>query len=857
MTQVLNSKEIFFSNRKKLFQQNPIQKDALKFSLEYSLLVEDFVRSLLVGRKYSFAIASCGSFGRRELSPYSDIDIMFIAESIDKNKSDISDLITKFWDNGIEVSHTLREFSDIKKYLYEDLHTFTQFFETRFIHGSDNIYNRWNEEIFTYIDDKTTSKLLEEFFADTEDRYTKYGVSPKTLEPNVKLSAGGLRDFQVIEWMYILKNKTLLNKQIEASQTEIFIDILRKNDYTTNNECNRLLQSYKLVIAVRNLLHLFQNQKNDRFEFNSQLKISEMFYSQSDALELFMKEYFKAANIINRFSKSMLKRFQDEISNPLPDSLAIYLDDDFVLKGKTISLTNPKVKLSLSDILRAFYYRGLHTAHFDENLRSVIIEEMENFSESDLIASESSVFFREILKLPKNVGQTLTVMNELGVLSVFLPEFKDLIGFMQHGVYHCYTADEHTLITIQNVEKLEKDTSTLGKLFNTLKEREMLYLGLLLHDIAKPIDIAGHEIIGTEMASSIMHRLGYSEEEIDMVTFLVHNHLVMEQVAFRRNLNDPETLNNFTLRFPSTKYLDLLYLVTYADLSAVNPAVWTSWKSELLSELYRKTKSMLEDQITGEELLVSSTYVIPQEISKYSPNISDDHVQEHIDSINDIAYAHQFSDKEIAQHVEEILKGTKLSTLYKELSDFTNITVITTDFPALLSKICGVLSINDANIHDAKIFTRKDDIVIDTFNVTDFRTGRKIEPARYDKITRDLNSVLNGMLQLNKEVAKMKSKWWRIESKFFKRSGKIKIAFEKHEKYTIIDVFSPDRLGFLYRVTSKMNELGLMIYFAKISTKGDDIVDSFYVLDRDGKKISQNGYDLIRAELAGTISQML
>jgi [protein-PII] uridylyltransferase len=857
MTQVLSSKEIFFNNRKKLFQQNPIQKDALKFSLEYSLLVEDFVRSLLAGKKYDFAIASCGSFGRRELSPFSDIDIMFIAESIDKNKSDISELVTKFWDNGIEVSHTLREFSDIKKYLHEDLHTFTQFFETRFIFGSDKIYNKWNEEIFTFIDDKATSKLLEEFLSDTEDRYIKYGESPKTLEPNVKLSAGGLRDFQVIEWMYILKNKTLLNKQIEASQTEIFIDILRKNDYTTHNECNRLLQSYKLIIAVRNLLHLFQNQKNDRFEFNSQIKISEMFYSQSDALELFMKEYFKAANIINRFSKSMLKRFQDEISNPLPDSLAIYLDDDFVLKGKTISLANPKVKLSLSDILRAFYYRGLHTAHFDENLRSVIIEEMENFSEFDLTASESSVFFREILKLPKNVGQTLNVMNELGVLSVFLPEFKDLVGFMQHGVYHCYTADEHTLITIQNVEKLEKDTSTLGKLFNTLKEREMLYLGLLLHDIAKPIDIAGHEIIGTEMASSIMHRLGYSEEEIDMVTFLVHNHLVMEQVAFRRNLNDPETLNNFTSRFPSTKYLDLLYLVTYADLSAVNPAVWTSWKSELLSELYRKTKSMLEDQITGEELLVSSTYVIPQEISKYSPNISDDHVQEHIDSINDIAYAHQFSDKEIAQHVEEILSGNKLSTLYKELSDFTNITVITTDFPALLSKICGVLSINDANIHDAKIFTRKDDIVIDTFNVTDFRTGRKVEPARYNKITRDLNNVLNGMLQLNKEVAKMKSKWWRIESKFFKRAGKIKIAFEKHEKYTIIDVFSPDRLGFLYRVTSKMNELGLMIYFAKISTKGDDIVDSFYVLDRDGKKISQNGYDLIRAELTGTISQML
>ena len=163
----------------------------------------------------------------------------------------------------------------------------------------------------------------------------------------------------------------------------------------------------------------------------------------------------------------------------------------------------------------------------------------------------SSVFFREILKLPKNVGQTLSVMNELGVLSSFLPEFEDLIGFLQHGVYHCYTADEHTLITIKNVEMLEKDTSPLGKIYNNLKNREILHLALLFHDIAKPINISGHEIIGAEMASSIMNRLGYSDEEIEHVTFLVHSHLVMEQVAFRRNLNDPETLNNFTSKFIS------------------------------------------------------------------------------------------------------------------------------------------------------------------------------------------------------------------------------------------------------------------------------------------------------------------
>ncbi len=202
-------------------------------------------------------------------------------------------------------------------------------------------------------------------------------------------------------------------------------------------------------------------------------------------------------------------------------------------------------------------------------------------------------------------------------------------------------------------------------------------------------------------------------------------------------------------------------------------------------------------------------------------------------------------------------KGRAVSVLFKELNDFTNITVITKDSPSLLSKLCGVLSVNDVNIHDAKIFTRRDGIVIDTFNVTDFRTHKKIEEERYGKIESDFKDVTNGLMQLNQEFARMKSKWWRIENKFFKRTGKVKIEFEDHEKYTIIDVFSPDRLGFLYQVTSKLNELGLNIYFAKISTKGDDIVDSFYVLNQQGKKVSTNEYDLIKTELTETINQML
>jgi [protein-PII] uridylyltransferase len=849
-------KKIFNARRDELFTAYSKQADALRFSKEYSLLIEEYIRAVAGNEKYNFVVASAGSFSRREFSPYSDIDIIFIAESVEENAKEISELVTRFWDNGLEVSHTVRDLSDIQKYLLSDLHTFTQFFETRYLLGSEKVYTLWNEELINTMNEDLKADLIKRLIEDSDERYKKYGGSPKMLEPNVKFSAGGLRDLQVVEWMFIFSRKKLFDKQQEATQIETFLNILKENKITSSDECSRVLSSYKLILSVRNLMHLDLKQKNDRFEFNEQIRIAKIFGFEEDALIDFMRIYFNAAVILNRFSKSLIKKFYDETLFSLPASLSINLDDDFEIKGEVISMRENS-QLTMSDILRAFYYRGHHSARFDESLRSYIVDKFEAIDRHQIQGSESSVFFREILKLPKNVGRTLYVMNELGVLSSFMSEFKELNGFLQHGVYHSYTADEHTLIAIQNVEKLANENSQLGRIFNRMKDKEKLFLGLLLHDIAKPINISGHEIIGAELASSIMYRMGYSEKEINTVSFLVYNHLIMEQTAFRRNLNDPETLNSFTSRFNSIEELEQLYLLTYADLSAVNPVVWTSWKSELLAELYRKTRAMLEEKISGEELLYSTTYAVPKEISKYSPNITEEAVQSHIESIDDLAYSHHFGAEEIARHIEEIDKGLAVSVLFSDSNGFTGITVITKDFPSLLSKLCGVLAINDINIHDAKIFTRKDGIVIDTFNVTDFSSHKKLENERFPKIEEDMNLAVRGLLQLGKEVASLKSKWWRIESKFFKKKGNVKVAFENHEKYTIIDVHSPDRLGFLYHVTSKMNELGLNIFFAKISTQGDEIVDAFYVLDRNNKKISPNDYEFVKNEITSAIDNLL
>jgi len=770
----------------------------------------------------------------------------------DKNADQIKEFVTLLWDSGIEVSHTVRQYSDITKLLEEDLHAFTQFFETRFLFGKKSIYKKWNEEIINSLTEEHRKNLIYKFFDDIKSRHKKYGGSPKVLEPNVKSSAGGLRDLHTVEWIYSIKNNIILTNQKEITQTERFLDRIKNDEIINSRTVTRLLNSYAEILRVRNFLHIIHKRKQDRFEFKDQERIAITLGANKKNWKKFMYNYFSATNIVHRFSKTIVKKYTEQITTPLSEFLSIDLDDDFSIKDNILSIKKEK-KLPTSDLMRVFYYRGFYNAQFSQSLRSLIIECALDAEESEDYKISSSVFFREILKLSKNVGNTLSVMNELGVLGAFFPEFRELIGFFQPGVYHCYTADEHTLIALKNVENLSDENSTLGSLFCSIKRRDILYLAILFHDIAKPISVSGHEIIGAEIAETIMQQIGYSAEEIDLVQFLVKNHLTMEQVAFRRNLNDASTLNKFTSLFPSIESLDLLYLLTYADLSAVSPVVWTNWKSDLLDELFHKANSMLAEKLSGEELLYENTM---RAIS--DPKIADnDIVKSHVESINDMGYLSLYSNDEINAHVKEIESGSDVSVFFKKDNGFTNITVISRDSESLLSRLCGALSINDLNIHDARIFTRKDGIIIDSFNVTDFRTHENIDESRFDNIKNGLISAVENQLQLSEELNKIKSKWWRIENKFFKRTSKIKISFEEHDKYSIIDVFSPDRLGLLYQITKKMNELGLVIYFAKIATKSDDVVDAFYVLDRNKNMISVNEHELITMELTSAIEEIL
>ncbi len=845
-------KEQFLKERDKLFRNEELYHDSFQFCIQHCLLVEELIIALIKPQNFSCVMAAVGGFSRRELSPYSDIDLMFILPNLEGHEAEIQYCITTLSDAGIKVSHTVRTFSDIEKFLKEDLHAFTQFFETRFLLGNKNFYDEWNAKLFQTIENSNKEKLIYELFADLEARYTKYGSSPKLLEPNVKFTGGGLRDIHSVEWMYSIKNQKLLSVQDEITQTEIFLKELLEKRIINRKAYKRLYDSYKTVLRARNLLHLVEGRKNDRLEFEQQEIIAiKLGYSKALWKE-FMQDYFRATTVLNRFSKTVMKRYIQEFSTKLSDYLSIDLDDDFEIKSNILRFKNDRI-LSISDIMRAFYYKCMNDANFEQNLRSLVIESIHLIEETNPLEATSSVFFREMLKLPKNVGKTLSSMNGFGFLDILLPEFRDLNGFFQPGLYHCYTADEHSLIALQNLENLARQDNSIARLFKSLPSHDILYLAVILHDIGKPISVSGHEIIGAEIAAGIMQSLGYGQSEILQVQFLVRSHILMEQIAFRRDLKDPATIDNFISIFPSINALDQLYLLSVADLSAVNPQVWTQWKADLLNELYTNAKAMLQEQMSGEEVINSQS---DDDLSNnnYSNNSK---FTEHLDQIDDITYVNNFSQKEIFQHIEEIEKASKASVFFKVNDTFTNITVITKDASKLLAKLCGALAINYLSIHDAKIFTRKDGIVIDSFNVSDVQTNKYVSEDKYDIIKKAIFKAISGELNIEKEFQKVKTKWKKSLNNYVGAPKEVEVEFEEHDKYSIIDVYSSDKIGLLYTITNKMAELGLTVVFAKISSKGDSLINAFYIQKNNGLKLRKSEYEFISSELINEIKKIM
>jgi [protein-PII] uridylyltransferase len=855
----LTIKERYTSESAIIFQEHRAGADGFAVAARLTSLVDatltELWKTTALFHRDDFAVVALGGYGRFELCPHSDFDLMILAKD-EKAKRTGAEAIQRFlhslWDAGFTIGHSVRTVQDCVNLYETDIDSWASILESRFVCGGVPLREQYADAVFRTIRKKFDLVFVRAIIVGMDERHEKYGNSVKLLEPNMKNSAGGLRDLHNLLWVYrstdteYFSESPFLNSE---SSCRLMLDTFQQKNVISKEEQNAVTNALGFLLRTRHEMHYFAKTIHDSLDFPIQREIA-MGLGYGDDQELkyvekYMREYFLHARSIFRLNQRLVNHFRKSIepaSWKKPKEQI--LDGQFVARGDELLRRNTAVELSTpAEILDAFYLCGAHSLTLGHSLQGTLAaigQTTSIFNHQSIATEEAANVFMKILRMEANVASTLTMMNDFDVLGKYLPEWGELVAFFQHSVYHYYTADAHTLIAIGHAERLSGSKSVLADVYRSLPKKEILFLALLLHDVEKPHGIPDHEIRGVEVAERVLARLHYNDEFQD-ITFLIRNHLAMEQIAFRRNISDPKTVAEFAEMFHRPEQLDLLFVMTYCDLSAVNKSVWTTWKEMLLQELYVRTRAVLERKLPYKEA-VSFQQEKHQEsvrslIRTMSEQLPREEVEHHISSIHNEAYIQIFSIEDIAEHIEHIRRLDAISSIINHEDSHSTVTALTHDAPFVLSNLCGVLSANDANIFDAQIFTRDDGIVIDQFRVVNVATKSRLLDEQTGKIQQDFDDVMRGNVSLEHLFEKHHRRWKRRPKPLFHPNIRIDVVFEDAPDYTIIDVYAPDTVGFLYKVTRTISKLGLNIHFAKIATRVDGIVDSFYVHEQDGKPI--------------------
>lgn len=853
----MTPKEFFKQEYDAIFRFHRAGADGILVAAELSELVDTMLtklwRELPEESRNTFAVVALGGYGRYEMAPHSDVDVMVLfndEETKKANSATAQKFLHSLWNLGFDVGHSVRTIHDCLNLYQTDVDVWASVLESRYVCGSEEVMNRYTDAMLSTVKKKQDLKFISSVIAGVDERHNKYDHSIKLLEPNLKNSAGGLRDLHSLVWIFRstdVKYFTLSPYRSNESACVSLTEQFYHDGVITNEEFNELRAALNFMLRLRNETQYTAGSPQDILEFAKQLDIARNLGFKGakpvESVERCMRTYYLHARTIYRFNQRMINQFRKSVTVKFWSKLREQvLDDLYLIRDGQLHVKNiSRPFTSPAEVLRGFYWCGFHSIELSPTLLSLFesLTRNQKFFSQELVNDANVVKeFMAILQLPSRVGQTLQTMNDCSILGKILPEWEHLVAFFQHSMYHYYTTDAHTLIALEHAEDLSGSKSVLGDVFRSLPRKELLYLAILFHDIAKPSGIEGHEIRGVDVWKQIQQRWNIRDEH-DCVAFLIRNHLTMEQVAFRRNTGDVKTIEEFSRLFSSPEHLDLLFVLTYADLTAVNKSVWSSWKETLLQELYLKTRRILLKQNE-----------IPEPVYP-------ERLRSHIAAFKETLYTAAFSVDEIEDHVNIIAGLDSVETRFRHDASHSIVTVITRDAQFLLSTLCGVMSANDINIIDANIFTRSDGIVIDQFRVVDGATRSTLTPEQEKKLRNDFVEVLRNHETLNHLFERHHRRWKRRTKLLFHPNIRIDVVFYETDDHTIMDVYAPDMTGFLYKITQVISKQGFIISFAKLATRGDGIVDTFYIAKQNGKKITGRELALLKEKILHTISQLM
>jgi [protein-PII] uridylyltransferase len=815
-----------------------------------------------------FCLVATGGYGRAELNPYSDLDIMFLhdKEFIAVGKGDpglsalVDGVLYTLWDIGLKVGHAVRSIDDCLQVAGTDMQSKTSLIEARRITGDLPMFERFQRLVMAKCVIGFADAYIAARLADQKTRREKYGNSVCMQEPNIKNGCGGLRDYQNLIWMTLFKFQT--RSLAELQQAEMI----------SESDHKQLDAAYDFLLRARNELHYNVNRATDVLVKSAQASIAHYLSyperSPSERVEHFMGEFYRHARNIDLITRAVEHRLELIPKPPLMTSFKNLFRpgkrkadqqviDGFKIQGDELLPTSKSVfRDSPRRLMRVFLHAQQRGLQLHPDTLQLIRNNLSLVDNSFLNDPHVRESFLEILDQRGNVAPVLRSMHEAGFIGKFIPEFGRLTCLVQHEFYHQYTTDEHTLICLEKLDNVwnikTPPYSVYTPLFQQVERPFVLYLALLLHDSGKAYHTGKHEDIGAKLALRAARRLGLDGAKTHTLRILIENHLALVQISQRRDLEDPSVIHSFAQQIQSIENLGMLALHTFADSMGTSETLWNGFKETALWSLYRKTHMELSG--SGEFKVVEDRQreLLIEEVRRMTPpTIGEDEVSAHFNTlppryfqindahevVHDMTQVHRFLQ---IQFTEKEENGLAPIIAWQNHPDrgYSAVTICTWDRERLFCNITGSFTATGFNILSAEIQTRSDGVALDTFYVTDARAGNV--PGRDERLK--FETLLTKILTAgNVDVAQLISKQKRAPSIYKSIEGdRIPISIHMDNSAldrTIIDIEAEDRIGLLYDISIVLAELGLQVSLAKILTEKGAAIDTFYVTEYTGVKV--------------------
>lgn len=805
------------------------------------------------------ALVAFGGYGRGELNPYSDIDLMFLhagGPDLSAERQRVladwtSGLLYTLWDIGLKVGHAVRTLDDCVEVANRDMQSKTSLLEARRVAGDERLFQQFETRFQTRCVKGHAEEYIAQRLEDQRVRRQKHGNSPALQEPNIKNGVGGLRDFQNLLWMAYFQ---------EGLRT---LGELQTHDFLDSAERRQLEAAYDYLLRTRTELHFVAGRAVDVLAANVKPAVSlGLGYSERGPrarVEEFMRDYYTHARNIYLITRTLEQRLAlgraRQAAAAGGTGSTPQFDGFRVVDGQLRHVYKTALRDDPRRFLRAFLHcqqRGL-TLHPD--LAQLMRQQVRLLDRGFLADRHNHVTFLEILNQRGNVAVHLRAMHEVGFLGKFIPEFGRLTNLVQHEFYHQYAVDEHTITCIEKLDRVwdaeEAPYRGYTRLFHDVERPFVLYLALLLHDAGKADKTGHHEIVGGELALKVSRRLKLDPGTTDSLKRVIELHLLLVQVSQRRDLEDPGVVAEVARAVGTRENLMLLVLHTFADSMGTSDTLWNGFKDSLLWTLYHKADALMRGEaefIEGERARLEGLRdkvraalprtFSPDEIEGHFEGLPPRYFQLHgvRDIVRDLTLAHRFMHLQLTE-AERALEPV-IAWADDRDRGYAAVHVCTWDRAGLFAKVAGALTAAGLNIFGAQIFTRADGIVLDTFYVAEARTGALPTEEVRQRFENILLRVLTGIFDLDKAIAQAP----RFPSLY--RAGddripaKVRVDNRASPVATIIDLEAEDRVGLLYRISRALYDLGLSIVLARVSTEKGAALDTFYVTDFEGGKVS-------------------